>query len=1170
MEFLPGITAMVGPNGCGKSNIVDAIRWALGEQSAKHLRGNVMEDVIFNGSRDKKPLSMAEVSLTFTNDNGSLPLQYREFSEIQVTRRVFRSGESEYFINKAPCRLKDITELFLDTGVGTKAYSILEQGQVDKIINSKPQELRLLLEEAAGISKYKARKQEALRKMDATRQNLVRVNDVLGELSKQLSSLRYQAQKLRRFKGLKDRIRTLELALASQKHLALETNKALRSQELAQLKDRQAALLAERNAVEAELVTRKSALHELEEAFNATEKRALEIQFSVKEEEANVERKQERIGDLERQIQKASQDEEDYLIRLRREEEEIAQAHALREELSGSLRAMETRVRQEEERLAALRGDFASLRDDLEAQRTELFEFRQEMSRREHNLSRTEQARGERERRLTQNHHETDSAHFQLEEVRGHQGLAQRGLEESREALIAFEHEQESLRGAITQGEQRLKELIETISGLKEKQARAESQLESLRELHASFEGCSDGVRSIMQRRHEVTRSGNGIYGLVADFVETAPQLEVAVEAVLGERLQYVIVQSHAEGIEAIEYLKAQSLGRGSFVPLETEKPLSFQDPASNGSSWPQATPLANLITVKEGYQPVINYLLGDTMLVEDLPQALAFWKSADAPHTFVTLGGEIVDSKGVITGGYQNGTSSRFLKKKREMRELEELLAALARDLEDAQQERDLQTQALTEKHAALTQVQERVVRHKLLLQSKERDVHQYGEESQRIQRKIEFLALEKKKLDGELAELNEELTLYRTEIEEMSTRHAALEKAFSELQGRERHCREEIEAQEEAYNHCRAEHMELKAQLSSLASALGLREQSCANCTAQIAKARMVREEAEKDIASLRQAIESALEQVNSLSLSYHQHQELIREQGSRIHEKREELHAMEEKSKVLQNQLNDLHPVLLSLDHDLGQITSELNHLEEAIGTKYHLSLKAVIGDYPVENYPPEETQAKLSKLEDIQGRMLEQINFNAEREYEEKAQDYEFYRTQADDLNKSLEALHEAIQKINRTSRERFRATFDQVQTNFKEILPLVFEGGRGELSLTDEDDLLETGVEIMVQPAGKTLRHISLLSGGEKALSAITLLFSLYLIKPTPFCLLDEVDAPLDDSNIDRFLRILQQFAPTSQFILITHNKKTMEIAHTLYGITMEEPGVSKIVSVRLN
>lgn len=1170
LEFLPGITAMVGPNGCGKSNIVDAIRWALGEQSAKHLRGNVMEDVIFNGSKDKKPLSMAEVSLTFANDNGSLPIQYREFSEIQVTRRVFRSGESEYFINKAACRLKDITELFLDTGVGTKAYSILEQGQVDKIINSKPQELRLLLEEAAGISKYKARKQEALRKMDATRQNLVRVNDVLGELSKQISSLRYQAQKLRRFKGLKDRIRTLELALASQKHLALETSRSRKSDELSQLKDRQAALLAERNTLEAELVTRKATLHELEEAFNATEKKALEIQFAVKAEEANVDRKKEKISDLERQIQKASQDEEDYLGRLRGVEEEISRAQALREELTGNFRAMEAQVRQEEERLAALKGDFASLRNDLEAQRTELFESRHEMTRREHNVSRTEQARGESERRLTQSRHETDSAQVQLEEVRAQRALAQRELEESREALTELEHEQESLLGAITQGEQSLKELIETIAGLKEKQARAESQLESLRELQASFEGCSDGVRSIMQRRHEITRSGNGIYGLVADFVETTPQLEVAVEAVLGERLQYVIVQSHAEGIEAIDYLKTQSLGRGSFLPLKTEKPLSLQAAGTNGSTWPQATPLVNLISVKDGYQPVINYLLGDTLVVEDLCQALAFWKSADAPHTFVTLGGEIVDSKGVITGGYQNGTGSRFLKKKREMRELEELLASLSRELEGTQQERELQARDLTEKRAALKQIQDRVVKQKLFLQSKERDVRQYSEEGQRIQHKIEFLALEEKKLVGELDELDEELALYRAEIEALGARHAALEEAFSELQGREKRCREEIEAQEEVYNHCRADLMDLKARVSSLASALELREQSRANCTAQIAKSRAVREEAEKDIASLREAIETALEQVSSLSLSYHLYQEHIREQGSRLHEKREELQTLEAKAKDLQNELNDLHPSLLSLDHDLGQITSELGHLEETIGTKYHLSLKAVIGEYPAENYPPEETQAKLSKLEDVQGRMLEQINFNAEREYEEKTQNHEFYRTQADDLNKSLEALQEAIQKINRTSRERFRATFDQVQTNFKEILPLVFEGGRGELSLTDESDLLETGVEIMVQPAGKTLRHISLLSGGEKALSAISLLFSLYLIKPTPFCLLDEVDAPLDDSNIDRFLKILQQFAPTSQFILITHNKKTMEIAHTLYGITMEEPGISKIVSVRLN
>ncbi|MBW1679702.1 MAG: AAA family ATPase, partial [Deltaproteobacteria bacterium] len=374
LSFLPGITAMVGPNGCGKSNIVDAIRWALGEQSAKHLRGNLMEDVIFNGSRSKKPLGLAEVSLTFSNENGAVPLQYRNFTEIQITRRVFRSGESEYYINKTPCRLKDITELFMDTGVGTRAYSIIEQGRVESIINSKPIEHRFLIEEAAGISKYKARKQEALRKMDATRQNLLRINDVLGEIGKQISSLKYQTQKLKRFKGLKERIRKLELTLASRKYLALGKNQSFKKTELGTLKDSQDLLTAEMNSLNAEIVAKKMQLQEEEEKFTTTERKKLEIEYSIREEENNIERKKEKISDLEKQSANASRAIEDNLSRLHLEEEEINKSKSLKTQLQGEIQEVASNLKGEEEKLSEAKEDFATIRKDLESQKEELFE----------------------------------------------------------------------------------------------------------------------------------------------------------------------------------------------------------------------------------------------------------------------------------------------------------------------------------------------------------------------------------------------------------------------------------------------------------------------------------------------------------------------------------------------------------------------------------------------------------------------------------------------------------------------------------------------------------------------------------------------------------------------------------------------------------------------------
>jgi len=1169
LSFLPGITAMVGPNGCGKSNVVDAIRWALGEQSAKHLRGSLMEDVIFNGSKGRKPLGMAEVSLTFSNENGGTPIPGNVYTEMEITRRVFRSGESEYFINKTPCRLKDITEMFLDTGVGTRAYSIIEQGRVEAIINSKPSELRVLIEEAAGISKYKVRKQEALRKMDATRQNLLRVQDVLGEIERQISSLKYQAKKLKMFKGLKERIKRLDLALASEKHTALLKHQSLKKAELQDLQDSQAALMAAINVMNADIVSKKTLLQEAEERFVLAERKKLEIEFSIKEEENQIERKKEKIEDLKNQSTKAAQEMEQHQSRLREEEEEIEKAQALKTQLEGSIQELGTYLKGEDERLAALKEDFAAMRNDLEIKKEELFTTRYEISRRENSISNGEQSRDECRRRLKQNHAETETARTQLEELKTQKSTILEEMEKHRYTKELLEKEQASHQELCCQLDAEIKDITESIAATKEKQARCESQLESLQELQKNYEGCSDGVRSIMQRKHELEKTRNGIYGLVADFVETEPHLEVAVESVLGEKLQYVIVRSHAEGIEAVEYLKTQSLGRGSFVPIETGKEFPICE--QQGSTLPSGiTPLISTVKTKEDYQPIVSYLLGNTFLVEDLAQALSIWENTDFPCKLVTKGGEIIDSRGIITGGNKNGSGSGFLRKKREMKEIEHTLSSLVGQLETLQRTKEEKVKELEEERGLLHNSQETLIEEKLSFQNKERDLRQNTEEIQRIGKKFEFLMLEEKKLSGELAELEENLAISRAELENVNAQQQLLEERFSELQERERKCREEIDAEEEQVHGTRADLMELKGQLASLTATLELRKKALVNCRGEIAKCQKTHEEAIEEAAELGKSVETGRQRVDTMSIAYQRYQDELRIQASNLDGARGSLGENEEKLKALHQKLNGLQPSIQELDHEVTAIVSETRYLEETIGSKYHIALKEIAGHYPPEQYPEEETKAKLEKLEQAQERMIEGINFNAEREYEERIKQQEFYQTQSQDLNKALDSLQEAILRINRTSRERFRTTYHQVNENFKKILPSVFEGGQGELNLTDESDLLETGVEIMVQPAGKSLRHISLLSGGEKALSAISLLFALYLIKPSPFCLLDEVDSPLDDANIDRFVAILKEFAPSSQFILITHNKKTMEIADTLYGITMEEPGISKIVSVRLN
>jgi len=1168
LSFLPGITALVGPNGCGKSNIVDAIRWALGEQSAKQLRGNLMEDVIFNGSRQKKPLSMAEVSVVFANDNGNAPIQYKDFAEIEVTRRVFRNGESEYYINKTPCRLKDITELFLDTGVGARAYSIIEQSRVEAIINSKPQELRVLIEEAAGISKFKARKQEALRKMDATRQNLIRVKDVLGEIEKQLNSLSNQAKKLKRFKALKDKIRSLELALTSRQYLSLSNLEAQKRTELEKLKGQQEILMAEEKVLGAELVAKKAGLQEEEEKFSVLQKKKMELEYLLREEENNLTRKNEKIADLENQRENTEKAIEENLLRLKLEEEEVARAEVLKFELQEKLQEIENNLKAEEEIFSQLKKELAAVRTNLESKKEELFEIRYEISRRENNIDHGTRTQKEYQRRLEQNEAETFEAQRRYKSLRDNQVIIIQELEKIREEQKRLESEKELLLIKISQLQSEIKELTDSITAGKENLARLESQKESLQELQRNFEGCSEGVRSILQKRKEIGVGNEGILGIVADFIETEPRFEVAVESVLGDKLQYVIVKSQAEGVEAVKYLTDNSSGRGSFIPLKTEKLFTGKEPGEDISSF-SATPLINLIKVKDGFEHIIRYLIGKTLVVEDLPQALTIWGKTPS-YTIVTLNGEVIDPFGVITGGNHNGIESRFLKRNREIRELGEKIVSLTEQLSHLQSHKEEKDRELSECQSALKYREELLIQQKLSLQHKERDLSQNREESERIKRKMDFLVLEKKKLEGELREIEEELEKLLSEREELIARQSARENDFNELQNREKDCQQKIASQEVSFNHWKNGFIDLKTQISSISSTLELRKRSIEQGKNEISKGKKYLSELTEELTALKEEVKAAITRIDEITKLYQQQEEMLSSQSNKLEELRQELFLVEEKLKNTRQEYHQLYPIIQALDHELAQYTTEIHFLEEKIKNKYQVSLKEVVAEYYEGEYSEEELRVQLEKLEQAQLRMMEGINFNAEREYEEQVEKHRFYQTQAEDLEKALNSLQEAIQKINRTSRERFRDTFYRVNENFQKIIPLVFEGGKGELILTDENDLLETGVEIMVQPGGKSLRHISLLSGGEKALAAISLLFSLYLIKPTPFCLLDEIDSPLDDANVDRFIAIIKQFAPNSQFIIITHNKKTMEIADTLYGITMEEPGVSKVVSVRLN
>ncbi len=1165
IEFPQGVTAVVGPNGCGKSNVVDAIRWALGEQSPKQLRGKAMEDVIFNGTEAKKPLGMAEVTLVFSNENGKPLADYLDFTEISVSRRLFRSGESEYLINKVPCRLKDVTDLFLGTGVGHRAYSIVEQGKMEFVLNAKPEERRILIEEAAGITKYKDRKAAALRKMEATHQNLLRLSDVIGEIKRQMNSLNRQAKKAERFKGYRDEMRSIELGQSYQTYRSLESRHQEMQQSLVAIKDSEVKSSTEIREIEAALERIKVNLLDLERDLTAHQERLTENEAGIKTRETRIELSSRDRENLQKQafraeeeIGKFTQQKEDTLREIQGYEESssgLQQQIAVeadflleREKIFADKKVLltdhERGLNQDKNTLVGLLTHLAQLRNQLLS-----------LNRRSEELSR-QMAKVARER---------EEAQTKSEELRS--ALVQRSLQltDRRNARSRIEEERARKTLLVNELQDSLSSLQEQIAEQRERLNRESSRLNSLLELQKNLEGYQEGVRAILQKRQAEGGGQNGICGLVEDIIEADPQYEVVVESVLGEKLQNFIVRNHDESLKAVEYLKTHGSGRSSFIPLRVKQnPL-----ASPGAADGNVTPLLDVIKVKEEFGQLAQHLFGDVWIVPDLRQALDLWNRDSIWKTLVTLDGEVLHPSGVVTGGSKEQVASGTFHRKREIRELtqstEKVRAALA-SLEEKQEILLGEMKTLERSVQELTQA---LHEEELRIVSEAKELDQGQVDAQRWQQQVETFRLEEGQFSEELVDIQDQIRKNEAALaqaeQEKRDRESGLIQREKELQS----LKEEIEV--------------LQSQVTEARLRMATHQEKKQNLDRNLERARLILQENESLLARRREEVQECVRQTGEaeerrreaeadLQRLLLEHQEL----QSRLGNKRETLAAERQKLdqseavwKERRQNLQSLQEERNSLSLKVMETDLNLKHLLSGVEEKYRLSPEAFLSRHDERDYFASETEARLAELKSLIESMGE-VNLLAIQEFEECRVRQDFLTEQEADLVQSLEALDQAIKKINRTSRKRFASTFEAVNQKFKEMFHHLFGGGRAELVLTDESNLLETGVDIIAQPPGKKLQNVNLLSGGEKALTSVALIFSLFLINPSPFCMMDEVDAPLDDANIGRFNGMIKDMSQKFQVILITHNKRTMEIADTLYGVTMEEPGTSKIVSVRLN
>lgn len=1158
LTFDAGITAIVGPNGCGKTNVVDAIRWALGEQKPTTLRSDKMEDVIFNGTKSRKPVSMAEVSLTIENTKGILPTEY---SEVTITRRVYRSGESEYYLNKTLCRLKDIRDLFMDTGMGSDAYSVIELKMVETILSDKADERRRLFEEAAGVTKYKHRRKEAHRRLESVQMDLTRVSDIVREVQKAVNSLERQAQKAERYNAYAKELHESELQLMMREYSSMFGKIAPLKEQLNVAVDVQTRIDVELKQEEALLDVLRSEMTELEER-SAEAQAALTRQFEeIHQLEQAIATGTERRRSLSANIDRYEKERVD--LTAQREDRELKL-----EELKHDLETAAIRMREAEEVYGRTKAELDAFDAQVAAKKAEVKAHQDRVIGLLHEIS-------DLKNRESQSKARMDNLKGRIEFIAEENSLLQKEIVKNKDLVTTLSAEDRELRRKFAEAEVRVHEMEdlgkrkqEDIEKLRERDfelrsatERKRSKLDFLKSLIESHDGLSEGAGTLLK----TPEWSATIQTTVGDALTTDAKYSIALEAALGESAGYVVVDSMDTAFRAIEFLKSQKKGKATFVCLDKlpkvpERREPIQMPGV--VSWAH-----ELARCDSRYSPLVSILLEGVLVVEDLASARTVAASHPALRC-VTLDGEQVGgNRGVIKGGSPRSDEGRSIGRKNQVEQL-------VRELEELDR-------ILAANQSALGRLTEEVelvdVRH---LKDEAREIEQ---NTTTVEVRIAQLEFEKKRAretvergNAESAKLRNEIDVLQRELAQTGPVLSRLEDQKAEAERQTGSASSELETMEALLaeyarkaNDANVDVLSSKAEQRSV-------EQEIQHATTTIATLQESFNQRGKDIAAAKQEIEvlkSQLAETAEALTAARESGEQVKKQKKLVDgeygEKRSQVHSIELKLK--DERLK--HEGTLKSAHDLEFKIQELTMKAESIKTRAKDEFEV---DLQLESFEDLESFDFAAAREAVRSlkeklRALGAVNFAAFDEYKSEKERLDFVDAQKNDLEESEKTLLATIEEINTTAQKKFLETFGLIRENFITTFKGLFDqGDECDLSLEEGVDPLEARIEITAKPRGKRPTSIDLLSGGEKTLTAIALLFAIYLVKPSPFCILDEVDAPLDDSNIDRFTRILRKFSDDTQFIVVTHNKRTMEAANALYGVTMEEEGVSKLVSVRFD
>ena len=1161
LEFMPGITSVIGPNGSGKSNISDAIRWVLGEQSMKSLRGSKSLDIIFAGTQSRKSLGFAEASLVFDNTDGSLPIEY---TEVTVTRKIYRSGETGYYINKVPCRLKDVLELFMDTGIGKDGYSIIGQGKIDEILSNKSEDRRHIFEEAAGIVKYRVRKAESEKKLEHTKLNLLRINDILAEIETNIEPLKIQAEKAKKYLNLREELKNIEIGLFlyNIEKYKKDLEDIVKDEEIykTQCNDEEGRL--ERiKALKEEL---KSEIDHITESIEEMSNLGFESKKEIEMLNSDINVSNTRIENNKQNKERFEKEIEELTARIKELEEEKKQKEEKKENLKQNREKFANELEGKEKELAEITKKLSSKELEMEEHKKKVeentdkkYELQASISEQDSNYQNAEKRQAQIKNEMTSHISELDNTRMKKEEI----AKEFYEIESKRNKILT---DLEEVNKEKQEADRKIKDFDSKINMLSGEKRIKESKLKFLIETEKEKEGYIKSVKALLKDCETTKELGKGMHGVLANIIEVPEEYQTAIEMCLGSSLQNIVTENEETAKKLIEHLRKNNLGRASFLPITSVKGKKLDK--IKGKNTGVIGIASDLIKYSKKYENIIQNLLGRTVIVQDMETAIRVAKDNGYSFRIITVEGDIINPSGAMTGGSVAKKTVNILGRGREIEKLQKEIKKLEEQIQKLEKEKETYQESIEHVLEKASSFEKELQEIEITYATGKEKMNSIEENITRLETRLSKLKEESKKIEEQKQESKNNKVELQEKIQAINEENEKLKKIITEFA--------ELNKDNQKYvDDLNFDITNLKISVSSFDESESSIEELQERIDSEIESTNKSIENKKTQIEQIIQDnfnLEKAIEEIKA---KIEKIKEEVKNSGSKIEELKEKRIQKNEKLAEQEEEINnklkiieDLKSQMVKVDVKKTKLEEDINGIINKMWEEYELTPNNVV-DYR----KPENVQLTREKVKDLRNEIKElgSVNVDSIEEYKNLKDRYDFMCEQRVDLESTMAKLRKIISDMTSIMKEQFKEKFEMINKNFAEVFKELFGGGTASLRLEDKDNILECGIEITVQPPGKKLQNMMLLSGGEKAFTAIALLFAILKINPAPFCVLDEIEAALDDVNVYRYAEYLKKFSKNTQFLVITHRKGTMEAADTVYGITMEENGISKLLSMKL-